>query len=76
MDAMEIETISAQHFNDVPVGNAHFSAIEVMNETEIMTGKSEGQFAPYDTLNRAEAAIIIQRAMQKIELLNIKKLMK
>ncbi|MDD4287538.1 MAG: S-layer homology domain-containing protein [Candidatus Peribacteraceae bacterium] len=56
-----------QIFPDVSHYSPYYEDIAVVNETNIMTGYPNGTFGPHDSLNRAEAAVIMHRLVQWID---------
>ena len=58
-------------FADVPVDHSVFYESAVLNRAGIMTGYSSGLFGPEETLNRAEAATLLHRALQKVKELDL-----
>jgi hypothetical protein len=60
-----------QVFSDVPVSHWYFFDAGVADVTGIMTGNPDGTFGVERTLNRAEAATIVDRLLQAIERLGI-----
>ena len=63
-------------FQDVPKDNPYFNNIALVYTTGLMSGKSEGHFAPDGLLNRAEISVIMDRTLNLMETLNIKELAK
>lgn len=63
-------------FQDVPRSNAYFDSVGLVNQSGLMTGKSAGIFAPDVLLNRAEMAVVMDRTLNLLETLKIKKLAK
>lgn len=51
-------------FSDVPEDHFAFAAIEYLSLQGLINGKSEGQFAPTDSISRAEAASMVANALQ------------
>ncbi|TWI59925.1 S-layer homology domain-containing protein [Halalkalibacter nanhaiisediminis] len=51
-------------FADVPKDHFAFAAIEYLYLQGLINGKSEGQFAPTDSISRAEAATMVANALQ------------
>jgi len=76
LDAMRMNAVNAKHFSDVASGDAHYTDAAVMKATGLMTGRPDGSFDPDGNLNRAEAAMVIHRAMRKVDTLKIKTLIK
>ncbi|PIQ76288.1 hypothetical protein COU78_02080 [Candidatus Peregrinibacteria bacterium CG10_big_fil_rev_8_21_14_0_10_49_24] len=60
-----------QIFSDVPVSHPVFYESAVLNRAGIMTGYPDGRFGADSTLNRAEAATVVHRALEKARTLNI-----
>lgn len=54
-------------FTDVPTDHYVFFESAVLNRAGIMTGYPNGTFGPEKTLNRAEAAAVIHRALEKVQ---------
>jgi hypothetical protein len=65
---------NGQSFTDVPTDDWYFFDAGVMEITGIMTGNPDGTFSPNTALNRAEAAVIVDRLLQAIERLGIQRL--
>lgn len=63
-----------QIFSDVPVSHWHFFDAGVTNVTGIMTGNPDGTFGVDRTLNRAEAATVVDRLLESMSRLNIRDL--
>lgn len=53
-----------QAFPDVSLSSPYYQDIAVANETQIMTGYPNGRFGPEDSLNRAEAAVVMDRLLR------------
>ncbi|MFA7681778.1 MAG: S-layer homology domain-containing protein [Candidatus Peribacteraceae bacterium] len=54
-------------YTDVPSTNHAYEASVVLRAAEIMTGYPNGNFGPDDQLNRAQAALIMYRLLEKLE---------
>lgn len=65
---------NGQVFSDVPVSHWHFFDAGVTNVTGIMTGNPDGTFGVDRTLNRAEAATVVDRLLESMSRLNIRNL--
>ncbi|MDD3896792.1 MAG: S-layer homology domain-containing protein [Candidatus Peribacteraceae bacterium] len=63
-----------QVFADLPVSHWYFFDAGVANVTGIMTGNPDGTFGAERTLNRAEAATIVDRLLQAVDRLGIARL--
>lgn len=63
-----------QIYRDVPTTHTRFYDVGVVNVADIMTGNDDGSFSPDRTLNRAEAAVIVDRILRQIEILGITQL--
>ena len=63
-----------QAFSDVPASHRYFFDTGVTNATGIMTGNPDGTFGVDRTLNRFEAATIVDRLLQQIEWFDITQL--
>ncbi len=68
LDASKIVVdLSAQVFSDVFLNHPNFADIATVNALEIIKGYPEGTFGPTDGLNRAQAAVILYRIMEKLD---------
>lgn len=54
-------TAGAASFPDVDDDNPYATAIEVLDELKVFQGFDDGTFKPTDTLNRAQAAVLVYR---------------
>ena len=55
-------TAGASSFPDVDAENPYATAIEVLDELKVFQGyKEDGTFRPTETLNRAQAAVLVYR---------------
>ncbi len=54
-------TAGASSFPDVDAENPYATAIEVLDELKVFQGFDDGTFKPTDTLNRAQAAVLVYR---------------
>ncbi|MFA6306016.1 MAG: S-layer homology domain-containing protein [Candidatus Gracilibacteria bacterium] len=61
-------------FQDIPKDNPYFDNIALVYLTGLMTGKSSGVFDPNGLFNRAEIAVVMDRTLNLLETLKIKKL--
>ncbi|PIR50034.1 hypothetical protein COU79_01600 [Candidatus Peregrinibacteria bacterium CG10_big_fil_rev_8_21_14_0_10_54_7] len=59
-------------YPDVPEDHYIFYESAVLNRAGIMTGYGSGLFGPEDTLNRAQAATLVHRALRKAEELQLR----
>lgn len=59
-------------YPDVPEDHAVFYESAVLNRAGIMTGYPNGLFGPEDMLNRAEAATLVHRALEKAQELRLR----
>jgi len=61
--------VSAQNsqFWDVDSGTWFTSAVNNLAEKNILQGKEDGSFAPTETVNRAQLAVVIDRLLQYLE---------
>lgn len=64
---VQIYYATSTNFYDVSGSDWFMGAIETVNTNGIMTGKSNGRFAPYDKLTRAESAKIIRTLIGNVE---------
>lgn len=62
---------SAIDFSDVTITNSNSTAIAAMDTFGIMNGYDDGTFGPNNTLNRAEAAVVIDRMRHLLENLDV-----
>jgi flagellar hook assembly protein FlgD len=46
-------------YNDVPASSAYCNAIELMKDSGVFTGYSDGTFRPYEAINRAETVKVL-----------------
>lgn len=53
----------AKTFSDVPSSNAYYSIIDVMSDSGIINGYSDGTFKPNNTITRAHVAVLLSRAL-------------
>lgn len=60
-----------QIFSDVPESHSVFYESAVLNRAGIMTGYPDGRFGAENTLNRAEAAAVVHRALEKAQALRL-----
>jgi len=63
---------NGQVFRDVPTDHYAFYESAVLKRAGIVAGYPDGRFGPEATLNRAEAAAVVDRAMQKAEAMGIR----
>ncbi len=61
--AMAASTFVTGAFNDVAKDHTNATAVGVLNDLGVLTGKTETTFAPAATLTRAEAAAVIYRLL-------------
>lgn len=54
-------TAGAAQFPDVDDSNPYKTAIDVLDELKVFQGFEDGTFKPTDTLNRAQAAVLVYR---------------
>ncbi len=54
-------TAGASQFPDVDEGNPYATAIDVLDELKVFQGFDDGTFKPTETLNRAQAAVLVYR---------------
>ena len=54
-------TAGAAQFPDVDDSNPYKTAIDVLDELKVFQGFEDGSFKPTDTLNRAQAAVLVYR---------------
>ena len=54
-------TAGASQFPDVDDSNPYKTAIDVLDELKVFQGFEDGTFKPTDTLNRAQAAVLVYR---------------
>ena len=54
-------TAGAGSFQDVTDDNQYKTAIDVLDELKVFQGFEDGSFKPADTLNRAQAAVLVYR---------------
>ena len=54
---------AAKTFSDVPTSNTYYSIIDVMSDSGIINGYSDGTFKPNNTITRAHVAVLISRAL-------------
>ena len=53
----------AAGFNDVTTGNTFYEEIEALSSEGIISGYSDGTFKPNHTVTRAQAAVMIGKAL-------------
>lgn len=56
--------LAAGKFSDVSMGYTFYEEIEFLASKQIISGYEKGMFKPYDPVTRAEAAIMIGRALE------------
>ena len=54
-------TAGAGSFQDVTDDNPYKTAIDILDELKVFQGFEDGTFKPTDTLNRAQAAVLVYR---------------
>ena len=54
-------TAGASSFQDVTDDNPYKTAIDILDELKVFQGFEDGSFKPTDTLNRAQAAVLVYR---------------
>ncbi|MBB6444353.1 S-layer homology domain-containing protein [Bacillus benzoevorans] len=62
--AVPITGLAAGKFGDVSMGYTFYEEIEFLASKQIISGYEKGMFKPYDPVTRAEAAIMIGRALE------------
>jgi hypothetical protein len=55
--------VSVSAFDDVAAGDKYASAIELLADLGVITGRGDGKFYPNDTLTREEAAVIAAKTL-------------
>lgn len=58
---------AGQKFTDIPLSHIHFGDTAVVSAVGLMRGNPNGSFDPEGKLNRAQAATVFYRVMQKVE---------
>lgn len=59
-----LEPVESRTFSDVPADSRHAGAIAALVAADIVTGRSDGTFAPDQTLRRDQAASLLARALE------------
>lgn len=57
-------TVSAQHFSDLSKKHWAYHSIHTLSDSGILKGYSNGQFKPNQEVTRAQAAVILARALK------------
>lgn len=55
--------VSAQAFYDVGENDRYYEAVEELNVLQVLGGYPDGSFRPYDTVTRAEMAVLVTRCL-------------
>lgn len=63
---------AGKQFSDIDEGHYIFFESAVLQRAGIMTGYPDGRFGSENTLNRAEAAAVVHRALEKAQSMNIR----
>lgn len=58
----------SQLFSDVPDNTWYSNAVNSLSEKEIIEGYEDGTFRPANDINRAEMAVMLDRAIHYVEL--------